>query len=142
MIGGDDGTMPVAAVLATTDGVHFVTVATLPKAVRDAAVAVAGGRIYVFGGLGASGDPVDTVQLIDPAAHRATVVGALPEPLAGAAAVTLGRSMLSRGRLHAYAGVTVIGSTVWVIGGESAPSVLVRDVQSFATKPGTTVGGA
>jgi N-acetylneuraminic acid mutarotase len=176
VIGGDDGTMPVAAVLATTDGVHFVTVATLPKAVRDAAVAVAGGRIYVFGGLGASGDPVDTVQLIDPAAHRATVVGALPEPLAGAAAVTLGGVVyvaggetashagatpsavgtvwawlatssraVPAGHLAApvaYAGVTVIGSTVWVIGGESAPSVLVRDVQSFATKPGTTVGGA
>ncbi|MGC9962637.1 MAG: kelch repeat-containing protein [Acidimicrobiales bacterium] len=176
VIGGDDGTTPVATVLATTDGVHFATVATLPKAVRDAAVAVAGGRIYVFGGLGASGDPVDTVQLIDPAAHRATVVGALPEPLAGAAAVTLGGVVYVAGgeaAAHAgatpsavgtvwawlatssravpaghladpvaYAGVTVIGSTVWLIGGESAPSVLVRDVQSFATKPGTTVGGS
>ena len=158
VIGGDTGTTPVAAVLATTDGIHFSTVATLPTPVRDAAVAVAGGHIYVFGGLGSSGAPVRTVQLIDPAGHRATAVGSLPEALAGATAATLGGVIYvaggetaphagatlsavatvwawlpassraeTAGQLPAavaYAGGTVIGSTVWLVGGESAPGVL------------------
>jgi hypothetical protein len=171
LVGGFDGTTVDPAVIATTDGTHFSTVASLKVAVRDAAVAVLDGRIYVFGGIGASGDPVDTVQMIDPGTHSASIVGALPSPLAGAAAATLNgviyvaggeklpstntaskatdsvwawlstsNSAVLAGHLGAavaYAGMTVIGQTAWLVGGESAPNTLVDDVQTFT--PSTTV---
>jgi DNA-binding beta-propeller fold protein YncE len=52
-------------------------------------VAAAASAIWVFGGESASG-ATDAIQRIDPAAGRATVVGHLPEPLQGAAGLTLG----------------------------------------------------
>jgi len=93
IVGGYDGTNPDPVVLATTDGHTCRSVASLPVPVRYPAVAVVGGKIYTFGGqaiTGAgAGDPVTSVQMIDPTHHTATVVGHLPEPLSGAAAVTL-----------------------------------------------------
>ena len=50
IVGGYAGLDAEGAVLATSDGGTFTTVAKLPVAVRDPAVAVAGGVIYVFGG--------------------------------------------------------------------------------------------
>jgi hypothetical protein len=93
LLGGYDGTRPDAAVLATTDGRTFRTVAALRVPVRYAAVAALGGKIFVFGGLAVTGPhagaPVNTIQAVDPARHTCSVIGQLPEPLAGAAAVTL-----------------------------------------------------
>lgn len=173
VVGGDNGTSAEAGVLATSDGVHFSTVANLPVPVRFAAVAALGGRIYVFGGDASSGphagDPVATVQVVDPATHAATIVGSLPEPVAGSAAVTLGgviyvaggetasasggtpavlrtvwawlaasETPVVAGKMDAavaFAGVTVIGATAFVVGGESAPGVLVDDVQTLRANP-------
>jgi hypothetical protein len=93
LLGGYDGTRPDAAVLATTDGRTFRTVAALRVPVRYAAVAALGGKIFVFGGLAVTGPhagaPVNTIQAVDPVRHTCSVIGQLPEPLAGAAAVTL-----------------------------------------------------
>ena len=93
VVGGYDGVNADAAVLATTDGHTFRSVASLPIPVRYPAVSALGGEIYVFGGqaiTGAdAGNPVDTVQVIDPGRHTATIAGHLPEPLSGAVAVTL-----------------------------------------------------
>jgi hypothetical protein len=50
IVGGYYATHPEVAVLSTSDGGTFTTVANLPVAVRNPAVAVAGGDIYVFGG--------------------------------------------------------------------------------------------
>jgi len=50
IVGGYHGDSAQASVLATSDGGTFTTVARLPVAVRNAAVATAGGYIYVFGG--------------------------------------------------------------------------------------------
>lgn len=101
VLGGYNGTSPQAAVLVTTNGHSFRTVAKLPVPVRYPAAAAIGGQIYVFGGQAISGHragkPVNTIQLIDPARHTATVVGRLPEPLAGAAAVTVGGELLVAG---------------------------------------------
>lgn len=93
VLGGYDGTAGDATVLATRDGRHFTTVATLSVPVRYPAVAAVGGRILVFGGdstAGArAGAPTAVVQEVDPATHSSRVVARLPTPLAGAAAVTL-----------------------------------------------------
>ena len=113
VVGGYDGPALDREVLATTDGSHFRDVAALAVPVRYPAVAVLGRRIYVVGGQSASGAPVDTVQVVDPASHTASVVGRLPLPLAGAVAATLdgtvyvagGDTGTSAGSLHPVAGV-------------------------------------
>jgi hypothetical protein len=101
LLGGYDGTRPDAAVLATTDGRAFRTVAALRVPVRYPAVAALGGKIYVFGGEAVTGPhagvPVNTIQAVDPARHSSTIVGQLPEPLAGALAVTLGGEVFVAG---------------------------------------------
>ena len=49
--------------------------------------------IYAFGGQAITGPDagtaVNVIQAVDPARHKAAVIGRLPEPLAGAAAVTV-----------------------------------------------------
>ncbi len=101
IVGGYTGSGPDAAVLATTDGVRFSTVARLPVAVRYPAVAFAAGKLYVFGGEAISGRgagfPVDDIQAIDPATHSATVVGHLPVPLEASAAIKLGGNIYVAG---------------------------------------------
>jgi N-acetylneuraminic acid mutarotase len=174
LVGGDSGTGLDPQVLATADGRSFVGVATLAEPVQSAAVAAVGSELYVFGGqnLSATGpsSPLDTIQSVDPRTHRARIVGHLPEPLSGAAAVTVGGQVLviggtttatpnlappagSAGSSGAStgtsssvtspnvwwfnpstdrasrvaqlpepvsnAGIAVIGTVVWVIGGES-----------------------
>jgi hypothetical protein len=93
IVGGYDGSKPDAPVLATMDGRSFRTVAALPVPVRYPAVASLGGRVLVFGGQAITGQhtgaPVSVIQAVDPARRTATVIGALPEPLAGATAVTV-----------------------------------------------------
>jgi hypothetical protein len=104
VVGGYDGTNADPQVLATNDGRHFSSVASLPVPVRYPAVAALGGKIYVFGGEsigGAQGQPVDAVQMVDPAARTAVRLGRLPHPVMGAAAA-------------------VIGGHVYVAGGETA----------------------
>lgn len=105
VIGGYTGTAPDPAVLATTDGVHFQTVATLAVPVRYPAATALSGRLYVFGGEAVggaqAGQPVDVIQMVDPATHTATVVAHLPHPVEGAAAVDLG------GNLYVAGGDTV-----------------------------------
>jgi N-acetylneuraminic acid mutarotase len=93
VVGGYDGRDPDSAVLATTDGRHFSVVAHIRVPVRYAATATLGDSIYLFGGEAASGAhagaPLDTIQMVQPATKTATIVGRLPEPLAGAAAAVL-----------------------------------------------------
>ncbi|HCU97680.1 MAG TPA: hypothetical protein DHU96_35220 [Actinobacteria bacterium] len=99
--GGYNGASPDAPVLATTDGHSFTTVASLPVPVRYPAVAALGGQIYVFGGQAITGrqagTPLDTIQAVDPARHSAAIIGHLPEPLAGAVAVTVGGELFVAG---------------------------------------------
>jgi len=93
VVGGYDGSRPDASVLATADGRTFTTVTALPVPVRYPAVAALDGMIYAFGGQAitgpAAGAAVNVIQAVDPARHTAAVIGSLPEPLAGAAAVTV-----------------------------------------------------
>ncbi len=104
LVGGYAGTSGDRAVLATTDGLHFKTVARLVYAIRYPAVAALRGAIYVFGGDSVervrSSQPTRAVERVDPSSGRVSVVGSLPIPLAGAAAANLG------GTIYIAGGVT------------------------------------
>ncbi|MFY9773625.1 MAG: PQQ-binding-like beta-propeller repeat protein [Trebonia sp.] len=93
IVGGFDGSKPDASVVATTNGQTYRIIATLRVPVRYAAVAALDGRIYAFGGEAITGPhagtPVNVIQVVDPARRTASIVGNLPEALAGAAAVTV-----------------------------------------------------
>lgn len=134
LIGGYDGANADATVLATTDGRTFRAVASLPVPVRYPAVTALRGKIYVFGGQTISGaqagEPTTIIQVIDPARHTVSMVGQLPEPLSGAAAVTL-------------------AGHIYVAGGEStAPQVSTPGIgstqigASSASNPGAGKSGA
>jgi len=101
VVGGYDGSNPDPVVVATTDGRAFSTVASLPVPVRYPAVAAWGGLVYVFGGdaiTGAgAGEPVNTIQVVNPSRHTASTIGRLPVPLDGAAAVTIGTQIYLAG---------------------------------------------
>jgi hypothetical protein len=132
VMGGYDGSTGDTAVLATQDGSTFSTVATMPVDVRYAAVAAAGGKIYVFGGQTVAGgttleyttpsvttspppgQQVALVQEIDPATHTAKVVGYLPRGVQGAAAFDLGGQLfLAGGDSYAPGTTPSSGSTIW-----------------------------
>jgi len=124
LVGGYDGTNPDVAVLATTDGHTFRSVASLSVPVRYPAVTALGGKIYVFGGqaiTGArAGEPTSAIQVIDPVRHTVSVAGQLPEPLSGAVAVTL-------------------GGHVYVVGGEStAPQSSTPGIGSTQIGPSSS----
>jgi hypothetical protein len=93
IVGGYAGKSPDAAVLATTDGRTYRSVASLREPVRYPAVAAVSGKLYVLGGEAITGRqagrPVNVIQEVDPTAHSSQVVAHMPEPLQGAAAVDL-----------------------------------------------------
>ena len=181
IVGGYNGPSGDSAVLATTDGRSYHTVAQLPVAVRYPAVAALGGKLYVFGGDAVSGPgsgkPVADVQVVDPSTGRAVVAGSLPEPIAGAAAAALDgvlylaggettqssstsgtptpvssiwawipatRRALTAGHLMvavSHAAAAVVGSRVWLVGGESGASGPTTDVQMFERNAAFGVAG-
>ena len=116
VVGGYDGTNPDAAVLATKDGLHFSVVANLPVPVRYAAVATAGDHLYLFGGEAVgghdAGNAVDTIQMVDPAARTATVVGHLSVATAGAVACAINGQVYVAGGTAAPAAGTESASPV------------------------------
>jgi outer membrane protein assembly factor BamB len=151
LVGGYDGARPDAQVLATTNGRTFTKVAALKIPVRYPAVAALGGQIFVFGGQAITGPhagaPLDAIQAVDPARHTAAVIGHLPEPLAGAVAVTVGGEVFVAGgessaaqRLTPGAGTTQLGpgesSPGPGAGASSAPTSTVSTIWAFdpATK--------
>ena len=144
LVGGYDGTRPDAPVLATTNGRTFTTAAALPIPVRYPAVAALGGQIFVFGGQAITGPhagaPLDAIQAVDPARHTAAVIGHLPEPLAGAAAMTLGGELFVAGgessvpqRLTPGLGTTQLGpgETGAGAGASSSPTSTVSAIWAF-----------
>ncbi|MCZ2402560.1 hypothetical protein IV498_05025 [Paenarthrobacter sp. Z7-10] len=96
LVGGFDGTHPSPAVLRTTDGTTFTTLARLAQPVRYAAAAALGQQLWVFGGtVGAT--PTDVIQRVDTRTGAAAVVGHLPVALNEAAAVVVGGTILVLG---------------------------------------------
>jgi hypothetical protein len=146
VVGGYAGARPVGDVLATTDGVRFTRLATLPTPVRYPAVCVVDGRLLVFGGDVAAGETA-TIQAVDLRSGAVTVAGSLPQPVGHAVAVALGGrvwvaggrtggnpidrvwsfdpasgAVADAGRLPgpvADAGAAVVGDAAYVVGGET-----------------------
>lgn len=117
VMGGYDGVTSPAAVLMTTDGRRFSTVARLPVPVRYPAVVADRGVIWVFGGEH-DGRLVKVVQRIDLKSRRASVVGRLPRPLGHAAAMMLaGQVLIAGGRTSADA---VTSQMWWWVPGDRA----------------------
>lgn len=111
LLGGYDGAVWSSSVLATTTGTSFRVAARLCVPVRYAAAAASGGRIIVAGGHGTAGY-VRTIQEVDPATGRCSVIGSLPVPLAHAAALVLG------GRVYVAGGRTAAGTAsdkIWAV---------------------------
>ncbi len=111
LVGGYDGTTYEPSVLATADGSHFSTAATLKVPVRYPAVVALGHSIFAFGGETGSGagsavTATAAIQQIDPATHSARVVGMLPQALYGAAAFVLA------GHIYVAGGQTGDGQTL------------------------------
>ncbi len=107
IVGGYSGSSADSAVLATSNGQSYRTVAHLSVPVRYAAVAALGRRLFVFGGDATSGPrtgaPVTDIQEVNPRSGTSRVIGRLPRPLAGSAAADL-------------------GGTIYLAGGETVPS--------------------
>ncbi len=101
IVGGYNGSLPDAGVLSTVNGQTFEAVASLPVPVRYPAVAVLGTKLYVFGGQAitgpGAGEPVDDIQVVDPANRKAWVAGRLPEPLSGGLAMNINGSIYVAG---------------------------------------------
>jgi hypothetical protein len=111
LVGGYDGSTYEPTVLATSDGTHFRTDATLKTPVRYPAVVALGQELLAFGGqtsggVGAGTTATADIQEIDPATHSVRVVGALPQPLYGAAAFVLD------GHAYVAGGLTADGQTL------------------------------
>jgi len=107
LVGGYDGTSWIGTVLATTNGRAFRRVANLPVPVRYAAVAGAGTRIWVFGGLTPAGNS-RAIQQVNLATGKARVVGRMPAAMSAATAVTLeGRIFIAGGQVTKGGGALV-----------------------------------
>src|SRR5664280_1391009 len=115
-VGGYAGTTYEPQVLATTDGTHYTTAATLAVPVRYPAVVSSGGLLYVFGGqtasAGSSTTATDDVQVVDPIAHTSHVIAHLPQPVYGASAF-------------------VLDGTVYVAGGQVPGGVTLTTIDAF-----------
>ena len=133
----------------------------MPSAFHDAAGAMIGGRLFVFGGGSSVG--TDLVQAFDPATGTATVAGHLPLPLSDLAATTVGDTVylvggydghLPRREIYAttdgttfrvvgrlplglrYAAVSPSGTSIVIAGGQAA-SGPVATVSVFDTTDGS-----
>jgi len=137
IVGGYDGTNADPEVLATSDGVHYRTVAPLAVPVRYPAVAALGSTIYVFGGemVGGSG-ATDAIQAVDIAHRTVRVVGRMPAPLEGAAAFVLA------GTVYVAGGVTPDPQAFAPPGSESTTASPVSATPSSSPSPGSPGGAA
>jgi len=88
VIGGYTTTTPLRSVLSFRPGQGVREVAALPHPLRYAAAAAVGGRLLIAGGTDGT-TARDEIVSVDPARHRARVVGHLRAPLAHAAGATL-----------------------------------------------------
>ena len=101
LVGGDSGESSDPEVLQTVNGTAFTTAGTLAIAVRSAAVAAVGDKLYIFGGVAEAGpdagQPIDSIQVLNLATHKSSIVGKLPSALAGAAASSIDGQVLIAG---------------------------------------------
>ena len=107
---------------SSTDGVTGIdpasgavrSLGTLPDAFHDAAGAVVGGRMFVFGG--GRGQGTDVVQSVGPSGSGAAVVGRLPVAVSDVAAATVGGTVVLVG---GYDGSTFLRDVLVTTDGRS-----------------------
>jgi outer membrane protein assembly factor BamB len=92
LVGGYTGAKYASAILRVGRRNRTTTVARLPVGVRYAGVASLGGKIFIAGGLTASGES-RAVYVFDPRASTVQRVATLPAPEAHAALAALGRRL-------------------------------------------------
>jgi len=107
-IGGEDAKGPVGTIQVNTpraDGMTgtWADKASLPNPRAHAAIAAAGGKIYVVGG-DRDGVPVNTVSVYDPATDTWADAPPLPAPRASASAAMMGITDASDDRLFVIGG--------------------------------------
>jgi MFS family permease len=108
LVGGWTGEKLATGVLRYSLNGNPSLVARLPEAMRDPAVAQLGGRVYVAGGLTASG-PSSKVYAVELASGSVTLVGELPRAVSSAVLVALG------GQLYLLGGRTAGGPVAAVV---------------------------
>jgi hypothetical protein len=137
VVGGGTPARLDSAVLSTTDGRHFQTVATLPDGVRYPAVAVVDGAIYVVGGTDGAHDRTE-IETIDPATGSVRVIGHLAHGLAHATAFVLaGRLLICGGRAGGVA-----QDTIWEVDPARGSARLAGHLpQGVSDAAGVVVGG-
>lgn len=138
VVGGYDGLSMDSEVLATTNGRSWRVVADLPVPVRYPTLAVVGRSVYVLGGQSGAGTPVPTVQRVEPAAHRAVVVGSMGVPLEASVAARLDGTVYLAGGLVATAGGTTATGAVYAF----SPGHLRLEKVASLPVPVANAGGA
>lgn len=139
IVGGYDGSAMAPAVLATTDGVSFRSVAQLTVPVRYAAVAGLGRTLWVVGGVTSTSEggttDTDAVQKVDLASGQVTVVGHLPQPMGHATALILdGQIFILGGRAG-----TVPSATIFRLDQASGAVVPVGQLPGAVSDAGSVV---
>ncbi len=92
IVGGYTGVRPLRTILAWRPGASIKVVGTLPKPLRYAAVAAAGGKLTIAGGT-SNEEASRDIYRFDPAAGTLAKIGLLPHPLTHAAAAALGATV-------------------------------------------------
>jgi hypothetical protein len=145
--GGWTGDQYATAILRFTPPATVDLIVRLPEAVRDPAVALRGGKLFVAGGRTESG-PSRNVYVVDLDARSVRELGRLPRPVAGGSLVAAGGKLYllggngpkgpeagvvridpSNGRITAagrmprplaFAGAAAVGGKTYVLGGKGA----------------------
>jgi hypothetical protein len=93
LVGGFNGSVMAADVLATVNGLSFRPIAALTIPVRYAAVAAIGHTLWVVGGVTSTSEggttETDAVQKVDLGSGRTTVAGRIPQPIGHATALSV-----------------------------------------------------
>jgi Kelch motif len=119
LFGGERGGTPVDVIQRVDVASHRAVVAgRLPGPLGEATAVVLDGRIYIAGGLTASGRATSRVLAFDPATLRAHPAAALPAPVADA-------------------GSAVLGGTGYLLGGETpVATATVTRLRLVSVTPG------
>jgi N-acetylneuraminic acid mutarotase len=141
IVGGFDGTAMTPDILATTDGVTFREAGRLAVPVRYAAVAAAGGYLWVVGGVTSTSEggtaETDAVQRFDPATGQTAVVGRLPQAMGHATGITLnGTAYVVGGRSG-----TVPSAAIWRIDPARATLLPAGNLPQALSDAGSVVVG-
>ena len=126
VVGGYTGSRWLDTIVAWRPGGPARVVAHLPRPVRYAAVAAAGGRVVIAGGSLESGAAGDAVYAYTPGAGHVVRVGRLPAPTTHAAAAAIGSTVLVIGGRGATPGtpssrIVAVDSRVHVVGELATP---------------------